>query len=491
MPKRSARGKTEGKSHGLRDGSTPGLRPIRKRWLPLAAILVGCGVLGAVLIEWTPLFDVTSPDLERPRPLSRPNRLSPEAAAEFLGLPTDVPDSVEALKAESMRTCKRLVEDLPDRPEAYAVMALTHKRFGDTTQAVECWQRSLELDPEFSPAFFGQASVAAEKAEYGEAAALLRKTISLNPRLHGAHNLLVEVLLDQGKAEEALSVGLEHRHLFPQSHEGHFWLGQAYLQLKDYENARKSHEEVLLLAPGFTLSHHSLATICIRLGDRESARQHRQQFARLKETDLQKERGRNKHFRDLPYQRSTAANTHLCAGNVHLAVGSVRKAEAHWLRASVIDPTDASCREALAMLYEQQNRLSDAVSVREQLVAIEPEQADWHNNLASLHARLEHFEAAEAAFRRAIEIAPEQVEAYLGLAKLYFAADRNIAEAARLASTAVELEPSARNYVLFSAVLDRKGNAAGALVAAEKAVKLDPHGEEPRQVYELLKSQTR
>ena len=100
----------------------------------------------------------------------------------------------------------------------------------------------------------------------------------------------------------------------------------------------------------------------------------------------------------------------------------------------------------------------------------------------------EHFEAAESGFRRAIEIGPEQAEGYLGLVKLYYSADREPAEAARLASRAVELEPSARNYVLLSVVLDRKGDLAGALAAVERAIELNPNGEEPRQIYELLKN---
>ena len=327
-----------------------------KWWPVLAVILVGCGVLVCLQFEWPPGAEVAVPDLggaAAETPLGR-TRMSAEEVSELLMLGAEAPESVEGLKAESMLICEGLAADLPSRPETHAAIALTYKRFGSSAQAVECWERSLECNPRFSPAYFGLASVAAQKAEYEEAAGLLRKTILLNPGLWGAHNLLAEVLLDQGKAEEALEVALAQRALFPDSHEGHFWLGQAYLQLRDYENARRSHERVLALAEDFSLSHHSLAVICVRLSEAEKAKEHRREFARLKETDLQEDRGRNRHFRDLAYQRWTAASTLFRAGNVHLAVGSVRKAEAYWLRASAVAREDISSREALAALYEGQ-----------------------------------------------------------------------------------------------------------------------------------------
>jgi tetratricopeptide (TPR) repeat protein len=451
--------------------------------------VVVCAALGALLIGRRSPNPSTPAESPGPRPVATESwgeALSVESAAELFDLPTDVPQTVEALKEEAIQACRCLVADLPERPESHTVMALTYKRFGRTAEAIDCWQKSLQINPSFSPAYFGQAAVAAEKAEYEKAEALLRKAIRLNPQLPGAHNLLTEVLLDQGKAEEALSVALEHRKLFPESHEGRFWLGQAYLQLKDYENARKSHEEVIQLAPDFTLSYHSLALICARLGEREKAKEYRQKFAGLKRTDMERDRGRNKLFRDLPYQRGTAANAHLCAGNVQLRVGSPRKAEAHWVRGVAVAPERTDCREDLAALYEEQGRLHDALRLRQELVALEPDNADYQTAVASLHARLHHFDAAEAAFRQAIETAPQRAEGYLGLVRLYLETDRNLAKAPDLARQAVALEPSARNYVLLGAVLEQVGERGGALAAVERAIELDPEGPAPRQMYELL-----
>ena len=490
MRKRSARGKNRGCTTNSSVAESPAIRSPRNWWLLLAAVAVGGGVLGGILSGTLSFTGRIPPGSVAPRSeetFSLRNGLSVSAAADLLELPTDVPQTVEALKEEAMRACEGLVADLPHRPESHAVMALTYKRFGRTADAVRCWQTSLQLDPDFSPAYFGTGSVAAEKADYDGAMSLLGKAIRLNPRLPGAHNLLTEVLLDQGKAEEALSVALEHRDLFPGSHEGHFWLGQAYIQLKDYENAKRSHEEVVRIAPDFTLSYHSLAIVCVRLGETEKAKQYREKFAGLKEGDQQVDRGRNKHFRDLAYQQETAANTHVCAGNVHLTVGSPRKAEAHWIRAAVLGPKDTECREGLATLYEQQNWLSDALHAREELVTLEPENVDYRMSVATLLARLNQFHAAEVDFREAIEIAPERAAGYLGLVKLYLEADRNISEAANLASKAVELEPSARNYVLLSAVLDESGDRAGAIVAVQRAIALDPDEAVPRKLYELLK----
>lgn len=380
--------------------------------------------------------------------------LSPSAAARLLRLPSDVPQTVDGLKQEAARTCEQLTADLPDRPEAHALAALSAKRFGQTTEAVRRWEKSLALDPDFSPALFGIASVAKERAEYEKAAELLHKAIGLDPRLEGASNLLVEVLLDQGKAQEALPVARRQCEAFPDSCEGWFWLGQSYLQLKDYEAARQAHEKAITLDPRFTLSYHSLATICARLKDRSKADQYRRKFAELKEADLGKERDQNKFYQDLDTGRATAANTHLCAGNIYWSVVMPEKAEAHWVRAAAIDPRDVASREALAACYEKQGRLADAARVREELLALEPQ------NVGCLTA----------------------------LVKIYLEGEWNLPEAAEHARKAVALEPTAANYVLLSATLQQNGDRAGALAAAERAMKLAPDSDEPRQIYEFLKN---
>ena len=291
----------------------------------------------------------TATSLELPEP-------PPPVPAAVLGLSTELPQTVATLKAEVLQVCQQLVDDLPQQPESHAVRALFLKRFGNTAEAVQCWRKCLELNSKFSPAYFGIGAVAAEKADYDGAVESLSQALKLNPDLAGAYTALTEACLQQGEAERALAVAREHVRRFPQSRESHYWLGQTYLELKRYEDAKQSHAVAIRIDPQLTPAYHSLAVACTALGERDQASVYRRQFATLKQTDMQQDRGRNKLYRDLAAQQEVAAGALLSAGNVYLRFREPRKAEACWLRGASLAAQETGCRESLVSLYETQDR---------------------------------------------------------------------------------------------------------------------------------------
>jgi tetratricopeptide (TPR) repeat protein len=360
----------------------------------------------------------------------------------LLGLDPQVPTTAEGLNQEAFATCTRLIQDLPRRPEAYAVAAFIYNRHGRTTEAARCWQQALEVNPKFAPAYNGLGMVAAGKGEHEKAAELLRKAIELDPNLDHAHSLLTDVLLRQGKTQEALAAAREYVKRFPKAGDSHFWLGQALLDLEQYEEARKSHEEAIRIDPNYTGAYHSLATIYARLGQREKSREYRTKFAAMKEKELEADRGKSRAYLDLATQIQIASSYHLAAGNVHLSFGDPQKAEAHWLRGAAVAPKLVACREALVSYYQRKNRLGSALCQLDELLAIRPHNAEYWIQSGRLLARIGDPDGAEAAFRKAVELAPQSPDGYLSLAELFLQSRRKLAEAAPLAEKAAQLAPS-------------------------------------------------
>jgi tetratricopeptide (TPR) repeat protein len=66
--------------------------------------------------------------------------------------------------------------------------------------------------------------------------------------------------------------------------------------------------------------------------------------------------------------------------------------------------------------------------------------------LGNIYQQMKKLDEAEAFYRKAIEKAPTLADAYNNLAWLYFTENTNLDEAERLASRAVELNPSKENY---------------------------------------------
>ncbi len=408
-------------------------------------------------------------------------------STDDLGLDPQVPDNVEELNREAFQTCEQLVADLPDRPEAYAVAAFLYNRHGRADEAARYWDKALEVEPRFSPAYTGLGMIAADKGQYEKATELLRKAIQLDPTAGQAYSLLVDVLLRRSLPEEALAVARQYVERFPQAADSHYWLGQSYLDLSRYEEARKSHEEAIRCDPEYTAAYHSLSIACTRLGHRDEARKYRKRFAELKQKEMESDRGRSRQYKDLDEQRRLAALYHLAAGNVYSFAGNLRKAEAHWLRGAAIDPRVVACREALVKFCEQEDRLDDALEQLTALCRSEPESATYRVYKGTIEMRLGHFQAAEASLRKAVELAPDDAVAYDRLVDLHLQYGHPVADVLSVARKAAELSPSPKRLLALSALLDKAGDRQAALAAVEKGLKLEPENQLLRKAYDQLK----
>lgn len=466
-------------------GSVPASAPLRRR--AGASIALGV-VLLAVAVWW-------GRTAWSPQTASPPSSLSPvpaepsfpPATPDVIGLDAEIPQTVGGLKDEALFVCRQLVDDLPDRPEALAVMALTYMRLGQTEDSTQAWQRCLAIAPRFSPAYLGLGEIAVDRADYTAAERYLSRAVELNPDLSAAYNRLVEAILHQGRPEDALSVALEYVRRSPDLAESHYWLGQTYIDLRRYPEAKQSHETAIKLNPRLTASYFSLAKALTALGEREKAAEHRRRFAELKEQDMADDRGRNRQYRDLPAEQELLAGVHRSAGDIRLLAGDPRKAEAHWLRGAAV-ARHVPCYEALAALYERQGRLTMAIEVLKELHEIAPRHAGYWSQAGGLEARRQQFDAAEASYRQAIECDPEHAEAHLGLVQIFLSSGREMPDAVDLAERAVRLAPSAHAYLLLSAARGVRGDHAGALAAIETALKMEPENAELRQAYEHLRS---
>lgn len=406
--------------------------------------------------------------------------------AEVLGLRPELPTTAEAFNQEAFKTCERLVRDLPNRPEAYAVAAFIFNRHGRTADAAEAWRRALQVNPRFSPAYWGLGIVATKKGDYQEAVPLLREAIALDPGLEQAYRLLVDALLHQDQAEDALTAARQYTSRFPRSADSHYWLGRAYSELGKYEAAKKSGEEAVRLDPNYTQAYYALANVCARVGESDLARVHREKFAELKERDSQADRKQKKEYQDLATQQSLAASYYLAAGKVHADFGDPRKAEAHWLRGAAVAPALTACREALITFYVRRSRPAAAVRQLDELIAAAPENSAHWIQRGRQQAVLGQLNAAEASYRKAIEIAPGEVPGYAGLVELSLHFQHSIPDVAALAEKAAALAPSAQAYLRLSAVRDQHEDRAGAIAAAKRAIELEPRNMLVHEAYEQL-----
>ncbi|MFO7904022.1 MAG: tetratricopeptide repeat protein [Planctomycetota bacterium] len=410
----------------------------------------------------------------------------PVDAAAVLGLPRALPENVEEINEEALAVGKLTVKTLPDHPEAHARMAFTHLQLGQDREALASWRKVVELDEDFSDAYLGMGTILKDLGETEEAIAAFRKGIARNPDLEHAYRELTEVLLREGKAEEALEVARQCAERFPTVCEHHFWLGQTYKELGQYEKALESHKEAVRIDPQFTLSHHALVSICARLGKREKAVEYRERFAELKEQELERDRNRARDYDDFITQRAALVKRHVLSGMLQVKAGDPTIAEAHWLRASAIDPEDRATRKALASLYERQARPAAALQVLEELIELEPENSDHRVRKGRLLVRMEAWSKAKKPLTKAIQLDSEAGEAHLLLAQVHLGTGADLSTARSHAETGVRLKPSPDGFALLAAVRAECGDPSGARAALKEALSLDPDNMKVRQAYQQL-----
>lgn len=415
-----------------------------------------------------------------------PEEAPPIDPATVLGLSVQLPDSPQSLKEEAFQVCLQLLGDEPNRPEAFAVAALTSMRYGKTDEAMRYWQEAIQKNESFSPTWLGLGTIAAERGDYEEAERLLRRALQLNQQAPSGYAQMVEVLLQRAKADEALPIARDFVRRFPESAQSHFWLGQTLMELGRFDEARKAHRDALDRDPGLAPSYYALAVANLRLGDRDAAARWRAEFAEVNEHYLEKERGRDRLYRDVAAQRLAAANTHKSAGDVYLAAGRLIKAEAHWLRGAAIAPDETACRESLVMLYQKQDRPAAGLGVTTELVALDGKRADywqWHGDFQSRRAQ---WDDAVAAYRRAIQLAPDHLAAYHGLLRVALYSPSSVPDARQLAQTAASLDTTPQTYVLLAALCQQEGDRNGALDAISRARSIDPSNPQIQQMYEQI-----
>jgi len=395
-------------------------------------------------------------------------------------------DPISALKQESFDVARQLIADLPDAPESVAVLALVQDRYGRSEEALESWQRCLELDSRFASAYHGMGTIVQKRGDAEEAVRLFRTARSLDPTLRDCNEDLADALMNQGEFQEATLVLEDGLAAGVRTAGAYFRLGQAYMQRKQFESARKNFHASIDVDPEAYSSYYGLANAYARLGQREESKNILKQFSKLKKKSRATETERLRSFDDIQSARESAAFFHHAAAQIYENRGDLHPAEKHLTRAVSLVPANTGNQAKLAQLYQRQKRWMDAIKVLERLCLAEPEDISVRMNLGNVRMLAQRFDAAEADFRQVCQTAPDFSQGYSSLAQLLVRRNRKLDEANTLAEKAVQLEPIANNYFVLSLARASNGDRSGALAAIENALRQTPDNPAFRQLYESL-----
>jgi tetratricopeptide (TPR) repeat protein len=224
------------------------------------------------------------------------------------------------------------------------------------------------------------------------AEAVLREVIDLAPGFAKPYEDLGTVLLQQGRAEEALSLLDRATRLDPSLEAAHFQRGRALAQLGRGQEADAAYEACFRLAP--------------ERGLMARASEH-YQAGRLQEAE--------RLCRQVLQRAPRNVDALRMLGLVAAGAGDLDEA-AHLLRQAVdCAPDHSPALFELGRILKEQERHEEAIAVYRQLVRLQPDNPKAHYRLGAALAPAALTEEAASAYQRCLELAPRHAGAWLGL----------------------------------------------------------------------------
>ncbi|MGA2140509.1 MAG: tetratricopeptide repeat protein, partial [Verrucomicrobiia bacterium] len=194
---------------------------------------------------------------------------------------------------------------------------------------------------------------------------LWRDTLAKNPNSWMAHNNLSDILMQQGKNEEAIWHLEQALRLKPDDAGWHYNLGNALKQAGKIEEAIARYEQALRIKPDYAEAHCNLGVALKQVGKIEEAIAHYEQALRI-----------NPRFAEAHYDLGIALKQ----------VGKIEEAIAHYEQALRIKPDYAEAHCNLGITLGQAGRLGEAIGHLQQALQIKPDYPQARSALVRLQA---------------------------------------------------------------------------------------------------------
>jgi predicted TPR repeat methyltransferase len=175
------------------------------------------------------------------------------------------------LLEEAEMLYRRILESVPDNPNALHFLGLLCHQQNRHAEAAELIERIITLDPQNADAHNNLGNVLEGLGKLSEAESCYRKAISLRPEHAPAHNNLGVVLFAQNRAAEAVAVYHRAIELAPESADFCYNLGNALRKSGQIEEAVDAYRKAVSLKPDHAGACQGLARTLVQAGRREEA----------------------------------------------------------------------------------------------------------------------------------------------------------------------------------------------------------------------------
>src|SRR5215469_326713 len=341
-------------------------------------------------------------------------------------------------------------------------LASAYKSGGLAEQAIEVLKKGLETSPTSRPITRALINELALQARYQEASKLSQKLVQQYPRDLDAKILYLHVLVLTD--DEDLARPLAKKLLVAAPHDFTVLYLNGVLENRagNYEGGRSYLEQAVAVNPNHYNSRYNLGIALANLNDPKGASEQfekalalgafeaqvRFEYAKvlktLGQTELAAEQLKLYQQEQKAQADRTVARMKMTQADKELAQGDPQKAVGLYRDAVAVLPDSALLNYKLSVAFD---RVGDTAAEREALekaVQIDPSMAVAHHQLGYLASTSGDFSGAEEQFREAVKAAPIYTDAWISLAAT-LGMESRYSEAQQAVQRALEIDPHNEN----------------------------------------------
>ena len=394
------------------------------------------------------------------------------------------------------------VQAKPDNPNLQLILGHIYKRLGKDVEAVNAYQRAVELAPNtYYPHFaLGQAYAILLQHENAisalkQAATFAEETQTATPEdLTATYKALGRAYFRRDRVDEAISAWTKIAELDPENIFARIELADLFREQELYGQAIAQHEAIIEFKADdpyrVCLSRREIGNIHEAKGDYETAIQ-------IYDTALALTAPSNWLRKDLQqriigiyaadgnweglieyYQKKLEITPNEPELLGLLAAAYIENQQPEegittYQKAVELAPTDANLRLSLIAAFRNAERFEDAAAAYESLSEQAPDDFGIYRELGELYLHLQDEGKARATYQRMVDRAPENAGTHLILAEIY-ASNEWMKDAAAAYQKAISLAPSNLDYIeYFGEFYFRQANREKALETWHKMVSGD------------------
>jgi len=405
------------------------------------------------------VFAATLPVLAAQRLAPRPGGRSSDDSALLRTAQEALDKRDFAAAAKSLQS---VVAAEPRSTAAWFNLAYAYSELHENEQAIQAYEKTLELQPDLFEAHLNLAILLIESKRAPEAIGHLARAVSLKPDHARAHLYYGRALNLVGQPEQAEKEFQEALRLDPGLAMGSYDLGQLRLAAKRYEEARAAFEKAAQLDPKLATAELGQALALEGLEQPAEAVGHFERYLALKPEDFE---------------------TRFHLARLYLDQGKNERALEYLEAVYAAQPRMPGVAGALGDVNALLKKFADSEKFYRLALLATPGEAELHRVLAQTLLDEEKFPDAEVEFRAALKLDPHSRDAAEGLAKSLYLQKRYAEAIPLLEALAGAPEPAAVMVFMLATSYDDVRDRLHALEAYERFIELS-RGRNPDQEWQ-------